>query len=70
MKIRDFFENCRYCYKVEIFIFREETQLDCREIYTGEDDFDNFINDYGDKEFEEWSVENNEDDTLIHFFLK
>lgn len=41
---------------------------DC-EIYTKED-FDNFIKDYGDEEFEDWSFENNEDDAIITFYLK
>lgn len=41
---------------------------DC-EIYTKED-FDKFINDYGDEEFDDWSFENSEDDAIITFYLK
>lgn len=41
---------------------------DC-EIYTKED-FDKFIKDYGDEEFEGWSFENSEDDATITFYLK
>lgn len=39
------------------------------DIYTSKD-FDNFINDYGDEDFKEWSVENSEDDAIITFYLK
>jgi hypothetical protein len=67
MKIKEFFENCRYCYNVEISLFHKGIEIDRRGICTDETDF---IDDYGDEEFEGWSVEDNEGDTIITFYLK
>jgi hypothetical protein len=85
MKIRNFFKNCKECYHVYFEIVRSDDsqkevrvingkeievhEVENREIYTNED-FNNFINDYGDEEFEGWSVEDNEEDTIITFYLK
>lgn len=84
MKIKDFLKNCRYCHHVYFKIERpnqqkkvivmngqeyEYLEIEDREIYTKED-FDKFINDYGDEEFDDWSFENNEDDAIITFYLK
>jgi hypothetical protein len=85
MKIKEFFKNCKECYHVYFEIIRpddsqkevrvingqeiEVHEVENREIYTNED-FNNFINDYGDEEFEGWSVEDNEEDTIITFYLK
>lgn len=85
MKIRNFLKNCRECYHVYFEIVRSDDsqkevkvingkeivihQIENREIYTRED-FNNFIKDYGDEEFKDWSFENSEDDAIITFYLK
>lgn len=85
MKIRNFLKNCKECYHVYFEIVRSDDsqkevrvingkeivihQIENREIYTRED-FNNFIKDYGDEEFKEWSFENSEDDAIITFYLK
>lgn len=85
MKIRNFLKNCKECYHVYFEIVRSDDsqkevrvingkeivihQIENREIYTRED-FNNFINDYGDEEFKEWGFENSEDDAIITFYLK
>ena len=84
MKIKEFFENCTYCYHVYFEIVRSDDSqkevrvingqemevhnVENREIYTRED-FNNFIKDYGDEEFNEWSVEYRVECTQFHFFL-
>lgn len=50
----------------EIVIYHQIERL---EIYTRED-FNNFIKDYGNEEFKEWSFENREELTQFYFFLK
>ena len=85
MKIRNFLKNCKECYHVYFEIVRSDDsqkevrviggkeivihQIENREIYTRED-FNNFIKDYGDEEFKDWSFENSEDDAIITFSLK
>mgnify|MGYP006974353391 CR=1 FL=1 len=85
MTIKEFFKNCTYCYHVYFEIVRSDDSqkevrvingqemevhnVENREIYTRED-FNNFIKDYGDEDFKEWSVENSEYDTEITFYLK
>lgn len=85
MKIRNFLKNCKECYHVYFEIVRSDDsqkevrviggkeivihQIENREIYTRED-FNNFIKDYGDEEFKDWSFENSEDDAIITFYLK
>ena len=74
MTIKEFFENCAYCHHVYVYVdYEDETgeyqTIDSREIYTKEE-LENFINVHGDKRIKEWSMENNEDDTLITFYLK
>lgn len=74
MKIKDFLKNCRYCHHVWFDIERTYSPVkvrkdEMREIYTRED-FNKFINDYGDEEFDDWSFENSEDDAIITFYLK
>ena len=67
MTIKQFFESCRYCYDVEISLFHKGIEIDRRGICTDETDF---INDYGDEEFEGWSYENSGDGAIITFYLK
>lgn len=85
MKIKDFLKNCRYCHHVwfeierpdnsqkEVLVINgqeiEANKVENREIYTRED-FNDFINDYGDEEFKDWTFENIEDDATITFYLK
>lgn len=73
MKIREFFKNCIYCHHVWIFVCRRnesgERRFIGREILNLKD-FNGFINDYGDKELKEWSVENKEDDTDFTFYIE
>lgn len=70
MKIRDFFENYRHCYEIDVTIYGKNNRLKGgRDIYTDEE-YDNFIKDYGDEEFVDWSFENIEDDAIITFYLK
>ena len=85
MKIRNFLKNCKECYHVYFEIIRSDDSqkevrvingqemevhnVENREIYTRED-FNNFIKDYGDEEFKEWTFENSEDDAIITFYLK
>lgn len=84
MKIKDFLKNCRYCHHVYFGIERPNQQKEVRvingqeielqkaeyrEIYTKED-FNKFINDYGNEEFDDWSFENIEDEAIITFYLK
>lgn len=85
MKIRNFLKNCKECYHVYFEIIRpddsqkevrvingkeiEVHKVENREIYTRED-FNNFIKDYGDEEFKDWTFENSEDDAIITFYLK
>lgn len=75
MKIKEFLKNCRYCHHVYFEIERpgdsqkEVHEVENREIYT-KDDFNKFINDYGNEEFDDWFFENIEDDAVITFCLK
>ena len=69
MKIRDFFENYRHCYEIDVTIYGKNNRLKGgRDIYTDEE-YENFIKDYGDEEFEKWSVEHREECTQFYFFL-
>lgn len=74
MTIKEFFENCAYCYHVYVYVdYEDETgkyqSIDTRELYTDEE-LENFLNAYGNEEIKKWSVENSEDDTDIAFYLK
>jgi hypothetical protein len=85
MKIKEFFKNCKECYHVYFEIVRSDDSQkevrvingqeievlhpEVREIYTKED-FNKFIDDYGEEEFKEWTFENCEDDATITFYLK
>ena len=61
MKIKDFLKNFDCYCGVEFFICYEGGHG----IYTNTDDV---INDYGDKEFKSWTIENN-DSVIITLYL-
>lgn len=70
MEIKEFFENYKHYYNILVSIYRKDNSLESeRDIYTYKE-FNNFIKDYGDEEFKEWSFENSEDDAIITFYLK
>lgn len=73
MTIKEFFKNCAYCNHVWIFVYQIDEsggcQFDAKAICNFKD-LDNFIDDYGDKEFDSWSSENAENETEITFYLK
>lgn len=70
MEIKEFFENYKHYYNILVSIYRKDNSLESeRDIYTYKE-FNNFIKDYGDEEFKEWSFENSEDDVIITFYLK
>ena len=73
MTIKQFFENCTYCRHVWIYICcKDESggyQFDAKAICNFKD-LDDFIDDYGDEEFKEWTVEYRDECTQFHFFLK
>ena len=69
MKIKEFFENYRHIYNIDVPFMEKDNRLEGgKDIYTSEE-FNKFIEDYGDKEFKEWSVENIADLTQFYFFL-
>ena len=70
MKIKEFFENYKHYYNILVSIYRKDNRLESeRDIYTYKE-FNNFIKDYGEEEFKDWSFENSEDDAIITFYLK
>lgn len=73
MKIKEFFVNCTYCRHVWIFVCQIDEsgkrQFDGQGIYDF-NDLNKFIDDYGDEEFKEWSVEYSVYNTNITFYLK
>ena len=57
MRIKEFFENYRHCYNILVSIYRKDNRLESeRDIYTYKE-FEDFIKDYGDEEFKDWTVE-------------
>lgn len=73
MTIKEFFKNCVHCRFVWIYICcKDESggcQFDAKAICNFKD-LDDFIDDYGDEEFKEWTFENSEDNAIIAFYLK
>jgi hypothetical protein len=69
MKIRDFFENYRHCYEIHVTIYEKNNRLKGGWVIYTDEEYDNFINDYGDEEFEKWSVEHGVECTQFYFFF-
>ena len=69
MEIKEFFENYKHYYNILVSIYRKDNRLESeRDIYTYKE-FNNFIKDYGDSEFKDWTVEYRDECTQFHFFL-
>lgn len=70
MTIKEFFENYRHIYEIDVNLYGKDNRLKGgRVIYTDEE-YDKFIKDYGDEEFKEWSVEYRVECTQFYFYLK
>ena len=73
MTIKQFFENCTYCRHVWIYICcKDESggcQFDAKAICNFKD-LDDFIDDYGDEEFKDWTIVKGKHSTNITFYLK
>ena len=70
MTIKEFFGNYKHYYDIYVSIYDENNRsISGRDIWNCEK-FDEFIEDYGDKEFKDWTVEYRDECTQFHFFLK
>lgn len=70
MTIKEFFENYKFYYDIYVSLYDENNRsISGRDIWNDKK-FDEFIEDHGDKEFKEWSVEDRTDYTQFHFYLK
>lgn len=69
MKIKEFFFDYRHYYNILVSIYRKDNRLESeRDIYTHKE-FEDFIKDYGNEEFKDWTVEYRDECTQFHFFL-